>query len=309
MVLAALGLGACVSLVPYERAVSGLEQAQLLDLEGAAVHIERAGADTGGTPIVLVHGFGASTFSWRHVIPALAEHHPVVAVDLFGFGLSQRPREKSRYSRSGQVELLAALVDRLDLGSAHFVGHSYGGGLVMSLAYLHPGKVSSLTLVGSTAPDYPDKRRHALGVPPFANLFVHTLLRPHFVRRSLTRSFFNKDAVTPELVGAYLERVKIEGAVRAFVGLTRPARTDPRFTELSYERLAQPALLVWGAEDALIAPAAGRGAAEQLPNARFVEIPECGHLPMEEKPEQLIEAVLPFLAEVDALPANSRSAG
>lgn len=296
----ALLVTGCVTLVPYEEAVTQIPTGEFLELGGSRVHVQSAGLETGGSPVVLVHGFGASSFSWRHVMPALAEHHPVVAVDLFGFGLTSRPREKSSYSRTAQVELLSELLDRLGWDSAHFVGHSYGGGLVMSLAHTEPAKVRSLVLVGSTSPEYGDTRRKPFVVRPVASVFVRTLLRPGFVRRSLTRSFYDDEAVTDELVTSYLERVRIEGAVRAYAGLTGPAPRDARFADLSYEEIAQPTLLVWGSDDVLITVAEGRAAAEQMPRATFVEIDDCGHLPMEERPDRLVAEVLPFLADLDS---------
>lgn len=298
--VAALSLGGCATLVPYETAVERLPAGTFVELNDSLVHIQTAGSEASGLPIVLVHGFGASTFSWRHVMPALAQHHPVVAVDLVGFGLTQRPRDKNRYTRTAQVELLSALLDHLGWPSAHFVGHSYGGGLVMSLAHTEPARVRSLILVGSTAPDYGDSRRSLLAVRPLASVFVRTYLRPRFIRRSLIRSFYDDKAVTDELVASYLERVRIEGAVKAYVGLTAPAKPDARFADLSYEQLEQPVLVVWGAEDALIAAADGRTAAEQMPRGSFVEIDECGHLPMEEQPERLLAEVLPFLEALES---------
>ncbi|MFQ5526518.1 MAG: alpha/beta fold hydrolase [Thermoanaerobaculia bacterium] len=300
-VLVAASIGGCAGLVPYEEAIERLPSGEFLDIDGTSVHIERVGGGMGAGPVILVHGFGASTFSWRHVIPELSESHPVVAVDLYGFGLTERPRKRSRYSRSAQVQLLASVLEELEWPSAHFVGHSYGGGLAMSLAHTQPDKVRSLVLVGSTSPDYGDTRRTIFAVPPLANLFVHTLLRPRFVRRSLARSFHDDEAVTDDLVAAYLARVKIRGAIRAYRGLTGPRRPDPRFADFSYERLAQPTLLVWGADDQLIAADDGRAAAERLPHGRFVAIQGCGHLPMEEKPEELLAELVPFLREVDAL--------
>ena len=86
-----------------------------------------------GPPVLLLHGFGASTFTWRHVAPDLAETHRVIAVDLKGFGQSDKPFDE-RYSVSDQAELLAQLIEDKDLRDLTIVGHSFGGGVALRLA-------------------------------------------------------------------------------------------------------------------------------------------------------------------------------
>ncbi|MCP4201025.1 MAG: alpha/beta hydrolase [bacterium] len=298
--LAAVALGACASLPAYDDLVERLGSGSFVEVEGARIYVETLGEPGTGSPVVLVHGYGASSYSWRHVLPALAERHQVVALDLVGFGLTERPKGKNHYSRTGQVDVLSAVVDHFGWPSAHFVGHSYGGGLVMSLAHLEPDKVRSMVLVGSTVPVYSDKRRHIFGRRPFAPPLVRAFLRPSFVRRSLRRSFYDDRAVTDELIASYLERVRVEGVTRAYVGLTAPAPSDERFDDLRYETLGQPTLAIWGSHDVLIPSEGARKAIGRFPDARFIEITECGHIPMEEKPDELVAEVLPFFAEVDS---------
>lgn len=298
LLLCGATLSGCASLPSREQVLDRLPAAQLVEIDGVSVHVEVQGAPE-ATPVVLVHGFGASSYSWRKVVPALAEEHRVVTVDLIGFGLTERPRDLERYTRTGQVRMLSGLVDHFGWDSAHFVGHSYGGGLVMSLAHLEPEKVRSLVLVGSTAPIYADYRRNFFGRQPFATLAARLFLRPYFVRRSLERSLWDDQLATEELIAAYLERVRIEGAPRAFEGLTAPAEPDPRFADLTYPSIEQPTLAVWGADDVLIPAAGARKSIGSIPDSRFVVIEECGHLPMEEAPEKLASEMLPFLERID----------
>ncbi len=99
--------------------------------------------------------------------------------------------------------------------------------------------------------------------------------------------------MTPELVRAYLERLQVHGEDDAYYGLT--ARLRPAEGDIELERLALPALVVWGAEDRLIRVEAGRRAARRLPEGELVTIPRCGHLPMEERPAELLGLMAPFL--------------
>ncbi|HEY4593333.1 MAG TPA: alpha/beta hydrolase, partial [Thermoanaerobaculia bacterium] len=158
-----------------------------------------------------------------------------------------------------------------------------------------PERFRTLVLVDSSAPTYSDDRRsRAASLRPVANFFVREIaLRPAMVRRSLKASFFDDSLITPGLVKAYLDRVLIEGAEDAFYGLTVPRRVPA--PKVVLEQIRVPTLAIWGAEDELISVASGRRSVTRIPGAEFVVIEQCGHLPMEEKPEELLKAVLPFL--------------
>src|SRR3990172_12332306 len=118
-----------------------------VDIDGVRVHYVEAGR---GDPVVLIHGWNGSTFSYRHTIPELAQNHRVVALDLLGFGYSGRPA-RADYSVTAQVRLVAGLMDRLDIPSAVVAGHSMGGGIAMRLALSHPERVERLVLVDSVS--------------------------------------------------------------------------------------------------------------------------------------------------------------
>lgn len=287
-----LSLLGCASVRPFEEVRRTLPEDRFLKVGGQLVHIEQAGS---GEPVILLHGFGASTYSWRNVMPALAASFRVIAIDLNGFGYTQRPRTFESYTREGQADLVLRVMDGLGIRSAHLMGHSYGGGLSLFIASRYPERVRSLVLVDSSAPTYAnDRRSRAASLKPLLGLYLRSIvLRPGTVRRALLHSFYDDSLVTPELVHEYYERLRVEGVVDAYHGLTAPTRNQPEPVEL--EKIRVPALIVWGAEDLLISVAAGRRAAERMPDAEFVVLEGVGHVPMEEKPEELVRLVLPFL--------------
>jgi pimeloyl-ACP methyl ester carboxylesterase len=292
LLIFALFLPGCVSLRPFADICRAVPADRFVAVGGQLVHVEQAGA---GEPVVLLHGFGASTYSWRQVMPEIARSHRVVAIDLNGFGFTQRPRSRASYTREGQAKLVLATMDALGIGRAHVVGHSYGGGITLYLASRHPERFRTMVLVDSSAPTYSDDRRsRAAALLPLDAFFVRTLaLRPSAVRKSLLRSFWDDSKVTPELVRAYLDRVAVEGVSYAFYGLTAPA---PPGSPVELAKIDVPTLVVWGAHDELISPESGRRAAARLPHGEFVLFDHSGHMPMEEEPEAFLRAVLPFLA-------------
>ncbi len=289
--LLAFGTG-CVSLTPFAEVRARAGDDAFVRVGGQLVHVERAGS---GEAVVLLHGFGGSSWSWRKVIPSLAEDRHVVAIDLNGFGWTERPREPGAYTLDGQARLVLAVMDALGLDRVHLVGHSYGGGLALWIAANHPERLRSLVLVDSTLPAYSVERRRPVAAwRPLVAAFVRTVaLRPSFIRRGLVRSVADPAIVTDELVHGYLERLAVVGAVDAYQGLTATV-AGPR-PEVDLASIAVPTLVVWGADDGLLAAHLGERAADRMPNARFVAIPGCGHLPMEENPAALLAAVRPFL--------------
>ncbi len=294
--IAAAGLlfSSCVSLRPFEQVRQGLPADRFLRVGDQLVHVEQAGPDS-AEPVVLIHGFGASTYAWRQVIPELAGSFRVIALDLNGFGYTQRPKTAESYTREGQIRLVLGVLDELGIEKAHFVGHSYGGALTLWIASRHPERVRSFVLVDSAAPTYPEDRRSAVAAfRPLSVLFIRSVaLREESVRKALQKSVYDDSIVTDELARAYLERLTIEGVADAYYGLTAPRRQST--DKVVFEDLDMPALVVWGSEDELVRIEDGRGAAARMPRAEFVVMEGVGHLPMEERPEELSRLLLDFL--------------
>ncbi|MFY9822244.1 MAG: alpha/beta fold hydrolase [Thermoanaerobaculia bacterium] len=294
-------LSGCASYRSFADVRREVPQSQFVRVGSQLVHVEQAGQ---GEPVLLLHGFGASSYSWRKVIPALSASHRVLAIDLSGFGYTERPKDLAPYTREGQIALILGVMDTLGIDRAHFVGHSYGGGLSLVLATIHPERLRSMVLVDSSAPTYSDDRRSRIAsFRSFANLYLRAFaLRPAMVRRGLQESFFDQSQVTPELVKAYLDRVRIEGTEDAFFGLTVPRlATGPKVVP---DQIRVPTLAVWGVEDRVVPFAAGRRFVARIPGSEFVAVEHCGHLPMEEKPEELLKALLPFLERHRGEPAK-----
>ncbi len=265
-----------------------------VDVDGVPIHYVEAGQ---GDSVLLIHGLGASTFSFRHIIPELAQHYRVVALDLKGFGYSGRPAN-SDYSLTAQADLVRGVMDRLRIEQAAVVGHSMGGAVAMWLALRHPALVSRLMLVNS-ATDFEMHRATN----------VTSLLRPFFVigalfafhRRSYRRRAFQTMVhdpahVTPEVLEGYFRPSRMKGHLRALASLSADRRRDP---PLDLERIRQPALVLWGEHDRWLPPARGEELARRIPNARFELVRGAAHMPLEEQPESCNAVLLAFLGAAD----------
>ena len=299
-------LAGCVSLRPYADVVASLPATSLLTVDGGRVHVDARGD---GFPLLLLHGFGASTLLWEPVLPALASSRRAVAIDLRGFGWTERTPDPDSYTLEGQERMILGVADRLGFERFDLAGHSYGGAIALYLASRHPERVRALVLVDNAMPSYAAIRRNRrYGFRTFADLYVRTVaLRDRRVRIGLEASYADDAKVTNERVRAYAERLRVEGVEDAFFGLVGPS--DEPKVELDLASVALPTLVVWGEKDELISAAEARRASEKLPQGRFVELPGCGHLPTEECPEAFLAAVTPFLDELNGgrgLPAAKR---
>jgi pimeloyl-ACP methyl ester carboxylesterase len=281
----------CLTLRPFSEVRQEIPEDRFVRVGDQLVHAEQTGA---GAPLVLLHGFGASTYAWRKVAPELAESFRVIAIDLNGFGYTERPAARESYTPEGQVAMVLGVLDALKIERAHFAGHSYGGAMTLRLAAGHPERVRSMVLVDSAAPTYPDDRRsRAASFRPLNTLFLRSFaLRERMIRKALERVYYDNSLVTPEVTRAYLERLRIEGMGDAYYGLTAPRPPSP---PIDLTKIDVPALVIWGTEDLLISVADGRRVSALLPRSTFVTLEKTGHAPMEERPEEVLRLVLPFL--------------
>jgi pimeloyl-ACP methyl ester carboxylesterase len=248
--------------------------------------------------IVLLHGFGASCFSWSPVIAQLSKYGEVFAYDRAGFGFTERVDEPSVYGFEFQLQVIQDIVATQSKGRpVVLIGHSAGGQLAAEFALRNPSMVSALVLE--------DPAILLEGGPPEQ---VTRLLRgtafqklgPKLVSnfgktgdKILLNAWHDKSKLTKETWDGYhapMADPLWPAAFWKFVTAPRSARVTNRLAEVK-----TPALVITGEHDKIVAPKYSRQAAEQLPNAIFVEVPNCGHLPHEETPTEFLAAVGDFL--------------
>jgi pimeloyl-ACP methyl ester carboxylesterase len=264
-------------------------QDKFIIVNGQTIHYLQQGS---GKPLILVHGFAGSTYTWRKLILLLADHYTVYALDLLGFGLSDKPGD-GNYDLEAQGKLVIGFLDALHLPNATLAGHSMGGVVVGYAALDAPAKVDSLILV---SPGFYGK-----GAPGFLRYLFFPLNRvmaQQFYKKavraaSLNRSFYNKSLVTDELIDAYLLPTKTPNAADALARMMSSVST--RTYEGLAEKIATPSLLVWGDHDTNNLPQDGERLKKEIKQSRLVTIKECGHYVQEEKPEDLARAIKDFL--------------
>ncbi len=258
------------------------------------LHSEAVG---NGPPLILLHGFGATLFTWRFLVAPLAESHRVVRVDLLGFGNSPKPYDGD-YSIRAQSKLLEAFIAAHCLNDVTLVGHSLGGAvaLLTALRRKNTGLVRSLVLIDAPAYQQPlplfiRALRTPLG-PTLARVMPAELQ----VKSVLKLAYFDNAAVPTESVRVYARALRSAGGRHALVQTARELiPPDIGAVSLQYPQLHVPTLLIWGQHDEIVPLSTGTRLARVLPHATLVVIERSGHLPQEETPGEVIRAVTEFV--------------
>jgi pimeloyl-ACP methyl ester carboxylesterase len=251
-----------------------------------------------GPPVVLLHGFGATQFTWREVAPDLARTHEVHALDLLGCGASPKPADGD-YSPDHQARLVEAYITGRGLRGVTLMGHSFGGGVAL-LTALHLRQTPVLTrLVLLDAPLYPQPLPLFIHVlrSPLGTLATRLLPTPWQVLHVLRRAYHDTSAIAPGVVDTYAASLRQPGARPALVATARTLVPDQVDTIVQQVRtLTLPVQIVWGRHDRIVPISTGQRLSQDLPDARFAVIEASGHAPQEERPAETLAVLRAFLA-------------
>lgn len=248
-----------------------------------------------GPNLLLLHGLGASSFSWRHNLGPLAAHFRVLAPDLPPQGRSLASLTAD-YSLASQVRSILNFLDRRGLGQAALAGNSLGGGLALLLARDFPERFPALILL---APAAALTRLPYLFYPlrvPWLGYLAAALLGPWIIPPTLCLVYHNPRLITPEVVAGYAAPYR---SIRRRLALGRLCRQLQLLPLEQVESLLQqiklPVSLIWGGQDRIMPRRQAHWLKAQLPQAELHLLPEIGHAPQEEAPEQVNQIIIAFL--------------
>ena len=261
-----------------------------------ALHVERYGH--GGRPIVLLHGFGTSSFLWRAVGPALAVGGcTAFAADLLGHGESDRPFDAG-FGIAAQAEYLDRALTALRVARATVVGVDLGGTVALRLAATRPDRVERLVLINPRLLDSvpgADIRAMQRNTARVALRISRGVLGATALLAPLLEGAVSDPAhMPPRLVARYLAPFVGREGVGHLLALARAIREE-EIESVRLEGVRAPTLVIWGTADRWLDQRIPEHLAEGIPRSRLLTLPDVGRLVPEESPDQLSSLLLEFV--------------
>lgn len=305
----------------------GVEAAALADPDGYFITVDDLSTyvlETGektNPPILLLHGWGASTFSWREQMNPLAEAgYRVIAFDRPPYGLSAKTGANIPYSPAALADFTAHFMDTLDIEKAVLVGQSQGGGVVGYFAVMYPERVEKLVFVSAALRSTDDpaianssgannRVGGALGLPPVVNTLlgfpsfarwarigIRSFVTPDFSTRILKTAYHDPNFMTAEIASGYSKQLQVIGWDEALLAQLRGSSVQAEpITAAQISAIRVPVMIAWGQDDEWVPLEVGERLQELLPDASYVTYPNVGHLPHEESSSAFNADLLAFL--------------
>ena len=287
------------STVKFEEVADSIahsENSKFIDVDGVEIHYQEFG-DANDPTLILVHGYTASTYVWKSVAPKFAEEgFHVIAVDLVGFGFSEKPAWFD-YRIASQARMISRFMNRLGIGKATLVGSSFGGAVCSWLTLDNPERVEKLVLVGSVINDAPSRNAifKFLSVPGIGESISPFLIDSKAFLKFRMHGTLDKtkhELITQDRIDSVMRPLRAADAHNSL--LTTARNWDANRIEEDAYLIEQPTLLIWGENDAVIPVKHGEKLYDSIINSRFVVLKDCGHVPPEETPELFAELVTEF---------------
>lgn len=272
---------------------------------GRTLHYVEAGT---GEPIVFLHGFPSTWFSFLRQIESLAPRFRVIAIDGLGAGRSDGPVDASAYRLEAMASHVIALLDHLDIDRAHLVGHDWGAAFAFGLAQRHPSRVSTVTGIGAppqsvilaALADDPRIRQRAAYIERLKRASPLALIVTGSSRSVWTRSYaplvergrltapegeiFRSATGSPRRLNAHINwyraNIPAPGAI-----------TEASFWPARNARIRAPALVIWGAQDPIFADSYAAAIVRIAEHAELMKIADTGHWPHIDQADKVTAAI------------------
>ncbi len=269
--------------------------------------------DTGNPlkqPLVFIHGAFASTVSWDELLPLLAKDYHLIALDLISHGFTDRVLDSAKISIDFVVNHLKGFLDELHLSSAVLVCNSLGCMIANIFAFQFPTYVKGLVLLDGGLSVTPIPVKEIKGAPQLAatkmTYYMGDLLFPligkKMIRDWYTRCLYDPALITPMRMEKNMAPLRQKHSIKALNVLLRVLfqfGNAEKYAELKVEehlhKFQAPVLVIWGDSDRVLPQWIGKEMVNCLPNGRLEILPNCGHLPQEEKPAETAALIQRFM--------------
>jgi pimeloyl-ACP methyl ester carboxylesterase len=249
-----------------------------------------------GTPVVLIHGFMGMAYDWRFNIHELGKHFSVYALDLPGFGYSDKPLNFD-YTSNGYAEFIVSFLNAYSVERAVLVGNSMGGQIALMVGLKYPDRVTGLVLIDSGG--YPQSVEFLpfklLGVPVIGEISM-ALINRTIIQIMLKKGiYFDGSFATDEVITNYRNVYGTVNARKTPPKIMRKIMKDEEYVASNLKNIKCPTLIIWGAQDRVISPSRAEMFGRDIDNASAMIIPQAGHMPQTEKSKVVNKSVIDFI--------------
>lgn len=273
-----------------------------IKINGWKMYYEEKGE---GETVLLLHGIPTSSYIWRAQIEALSKKYRVFAVDLLGWGLSDKPADFD-YKIGSYVEIIDKFVESAGIKKMILIVHDLGGAVGLTFFAYHPEKISRLVILNTFA--YMPLSKSLswkmlygfLYKLPFLGQLLNKLVWYLTVKKTdifVTLAFYNKKLVTKELVKKYRELNRDTRLTDYRILMVNGIDGVTSAVEKNSLKVSIPTLILWAENDMLFPLSAAKKLHENIIGSVIKTIPECGHFLQEEKPDETNKHILDFLRQ------------
>ncbi|MBC8392458.1 MAG: alpha/beta hydrolase [Deltaproteobacteria bacterium] len=281
----------------YEEAIERFARGKFVTVGDKKVHYIEKGT---GKTLILIHGFLYHTVMWEKNIDALAEKFKVYAIDLWGWGYSERLK-KNEYGFELYGNQVTGFMDALNIREATLVGQSMGGGISVYVAAHYPEKVDRLILVAPAVIPYPMTTIGRIYQLPFVGEFLNAIPGNALMKNNIKPIwFYDKNKVTEAYAREVLQPMCIKGSYGGMMYILRNVLKEP-YVEKEAHILAEmnkPTLIIHGREDKAIPFDKSKALNDLWKGSQFEIFEKAGHSPHEEYPEKFNKLAIDFLNKV-----------
>ena len=267
-----------------------VEKAPISDIK---LHVNTKGE---GAALILMHGFGSSSYSFHYLVEPLSKKFRVYNLDLKGFGDSPKPKDY-RYSVYDQAILVSKFIKDNSLKDVTLIGHSYGGGVALSLALIDQSNIKKMVLIDPAAyKQYIPSLIRRIKTPIIGPAVFYLLPPSYEVKESYRYAFYDKQKIEQSTIDIMANNLKKDNAKQVYIyAIDDLIPEDIDEVSKRYGQIKIPTLLIWGEKDVVIRKSKGYKLQNDLQNAQLKIIKNCGHIPHEERPKEVLKYLLEFL--------------
>lgn len=266
---------------------SFIETGRLVEAGGYSTYVREYG-NPDNPVVVLIHGFGGSSWDYEEFSKQLSTDYYVVAMDQLGYGLSEKSTSFD-YQRRSQAQIIEAVIQELGLDPYAIAGHSMGGDIVLNYVDLYPDRVEKLILFAAAG------LGEGTGQGSLPGFVIDLTVRNYWLQRTIfegayaVESFRTSEVFDPMF---YQNSTIPTDVFLKFTEVTDAGSLANRLSSIEVDTL-----IVWGEEDSFVSVDSAYVFADELPNNKLVVYPGIGHMPFQEALTQSLRDVREFLAE------------